>query len=64
MTMPSPNQIHIDGEALARARRSSKTFDKLVQHLRSKGATDNDIVQAMTSAKTIVSPLRLRGGRR
>ena len=55
----NPNQTRLDGEALARARRNPRRFDKLVEILRRNGASDRDIVQAMAHAKTVISALRV-----
>lgn len=53
-------QLHIDAEALARAFRGNPCrFEKMVKILRRNGASDGDIVRAMSRATTLISPLRV-----
>jgi len=54
-----PSGIELDGEALARAFRNPRRFEKLVEILRHNGASDRDVLAAMARAKTTISPLRV-----
>jgi hypothetical protein len=56
---PLPNSIELDGEALARAYRHPRHFEKLVEILKRNGASDGDIVKAMARATTLISALRV-----
>jgi len=52
------SDIMIDGNALIRAKRISKRrFEKMVSFYRARGATDRDLVQAMTAATQMIDPL-------
>jgi hypothetical protein len=59
MTVPTTDTGHpqLDGEALARAMRSPRAFQRLVTILRSSGVTDGEIVRAMAAARTVIRPL-------
>jgi len=50
--------IEIDGNALIRAKKiSERRFEKIVSFYRARGATDRDLVQAMTAATQMIDPL-------
>jgi hypothetical protein len=57
----SKSPASIDGERLARAARSNAQFSKAVWFYRGHGFSDREIIQAITAAKTVISPPR-RGG--
>ena len=60
--LPNKAPTAIDGEHLARAARNPARLSKAVWKLRGHGFTEREILQALVNAKTVISPLRFRGG--
>lgn len=62
LMLPIKAPTAIDGEYLARAARNPARLSKAVWKLRGHGFTEREILQALVNAKTVISPLRFRGG--
>jgi hypothetical protein len=61
---PQPKRgrkIEVDGDSLNAAKRWSRaSFEKQVAFWREKGASDREIVAAMTRSRVLISPVALK----